>query len=98
MSTNTPNSSTSKVVDIATKRPHLTGKAKCLECKYEWVAIASIGCFELECPQCSLMKGAFINLSYPTEPVWHCNCGNTLFVITATHGVCSYCGMSQEFG
>jgi hypothetical protein len=38
---------------------HLSGEAKCLGCGEEWVAVAPIGVWQLECPKCGTMKGIF---------------------------------------
>ena len=32
--------------------PHISGDARCLACKHEWVAVAPIGTIWLECPAC----------------------------------------------
>lgn len=61
--------------------PHVSGKARCLACKHEWVAVAPVGTIDFECPSCGLMRGAWM---YPVQPhrdekVWQCACGATTF-------------------
>jgi hypothetical protein len=54
----------SNVVDISSRRhdPHMTGKAKCLQCSHEWIAVAPVGTSEMECPSCSATKGFWRHL------------------------------------
>lgn len=35
------------------------GKAKCIACQHEWVAVALLGGQPFECPSCKLEKGMF---------------------------------------
>ena len=39
--------------------PHLSGTATCLACSHEWVAVAPLSAFELECPECGTMRGVW---------------------------------------
>lgn len=48
-----------EIIDLEKYRPHVCGKARCLGCKYEWVAVAPTETIWLECPKCSAMKGQF---------------------------------------
>ena len=79
--------------------PHMTGKAKCIQCKHEWVGVAPQGTIWLECPSCTLQKGAFI---YACEPdnmksIFTCNCGNEIFLIADNGTICTLCGTWQSF-
>ena len=38
---------------------HKASEAKCLDCGFEWVAIAPIGAKDLECPNCTRISGEF---------------------------------------
>lgn len=53
------------VVDIRSKKPHLSGGASCLACKHTWQAVAELGVNDLECPSCGLLRGVW---SYPIHP------------------------------
>lgn len=79
--------------------PHLTGKARCLQCEHEWISVSPVGVDALECPECNTLHGVFI---YPTEPkteqMWECSCGSNLFFLLDTHELqCYKCGTCQTF-
>lgn len=69
------------VVDIQQERQdrelHKTGKARCICCGNEFVAVAPVGVHNMECTQCGQMMAFFV---YPIQPdtgdlVWRCdNC------------------------
>lgn len=88
------------VVDISKAReerqPHLSGKAKCLACKHEWVAVAPSGTIWLECPSCSLERGRYVAQMEKPVPHWHCKCENNLFYVTADGYYCPNCGLDQS--
>lgn len=92
---------TSVVVDLATRRalrdPHREGSAKCLQCQYEWQAVAPIGTTELECPTCGLMKGAFRYTVQTEHPQWECKCGSFVFYIDQHSPYCANCGIRPSF-
>lgn len=44
----------------ADREPHLSGKARCLACKHEWVAVAPVGVVWMECPACTLERGRYV--------------------------------------
>lgn len=77
-----------EVVDLqaarAERTPHVSGKARCMGCKHEWVAVAPIGMVtDLECPSCESMKGVMRFACEPADGLkWICNCGNDLFMLT----------------
>lgn len=77
------------------KTPHNSGKARCLGCKHEWVAVAPVGTLVLECPSCQCDKGIFLGLVSPDEYHWQCNCGNQFFCFTPTQTYCPVCGSTQ---
>lgn len=90
---------TDNVIDIRSRQPHMTGHAVCLNCQHAWQAVSEIGCTQMECPDCGLMKGVYRNLALPLDkPLWQCQCGCQMFYITATHAYCGLCGVAQEFG
>jgi len=72
---------------------HLSGIAKCLSCKHEWIYVAPVGTVWLECPACTLLMG---RLAGPVDRIgysWECNCGNELFKITPKEIYCICCGV-----
>jgi hypothetical protein len=85
--------------------PHLAGKAVCLGCRHEWVAVAPVGTVALTCPACGTNKGVMLNLVSVEEPmsVWTCNCGCEIFKIVGdankrfSHVMCLHCGAAQDF-
>jgi len=73
--------------------PHLTGKALCTTCAYEWEAVAPVGTVHLECPACARLQGVFKNAVEP-ETAWACHCsGNQLFFLTRAGAMCRMCGL-----
>jgi hypothetical protein len=86
----------SNVVSLDSRRPHMAGEAKCLECGHKWAAAVAIGTVGLECPSCNLPKGAMVGLAGPDDGVvWMCNCGCDVFYID-TRGVrCLRCATVQ---
>jgi Zn finger protein HypA/HybF involved in hydrogenase expression len=79
------------------KTPHSSGKARCLDCKHEWEAVALVGTEWLECPGCHSKKGRFIYHFEPEHFVkWTCNCGNDLFYATPYGYFCPNCGTWQS--
>lgn len=87
---------TNNVVDLDSKRkkePYLKGKARCLTCKHEWVAVHPIPMEWMECPSCGCRKGWMKNpVVYSQLPHWMCKCGNDLFQITPYGSYCPNCG------
>ena len=88
------------VIDLAKKKEerqaHSTGRARCLDCKHEWIAVAPVGVTWMECPKCSLERGRFIFAHLIEKPRWECNCGNDLFYATADGMYCPNCGEWQH--
>ena len=88
------------VIDLKSARqerePHSAGKAKCLACKYEWVAVAPIGVTWMECPSCTLERGRFVAQHERDTKHWHCNCGCDLFYATPDGFYCPNCGEWQH--
>ena len=85
------------VVPFEREEPHQQGKARCIACRHEWEAVAPVGVFWFECPNCSLCKGAMVSPTIRDEDVWTCNCGNELFVFTPKGAYCPNCGAWQVF-
>lgn len=76
--------------------PHLSGKAKCMQCKHEWVAVCPAGTDWLECPKCHSMKGFMkYHCDRDDSAHWTCNCGNDLFFILPEGTLCPNCGTWQ---
>ena len=88
------------VIEFSKKKneydPHVSGKAKCIDCKHEWVAVAPTAVTWLECPSCSLVRGRFIFQCERQEPHWHCKCDNDLFHVTSRGYYCPNCGEWQH--
>lgn len=63
------------------RSPHLSGAAACMACHHSWVAVAPVGTYELECPECHAIKGYYINPVVYGEDIWQCNCGCCVFHI-----------------
>lgn len=91
------------MIDLAAAREarmaHLSGQARCLACKHEWVAVAPTGAHRLECPACGTMRGVW---NYPVTThdaaggVWQCGtCKGDLFVLSDRQLMCVCCGEYQ---
>lgn len=78
------------------REPHSSGKARCLACKHEWVAVAPVGAVWIECPSCTLTRGGFIAPHWRDEHHWTCNCGCDLFHATPEGFYCPNCGEAQH--
>lgn len=76
--------------------PHATGKAICMACAYEWVAVIATGEVWFECPACKSNKGHFINHHEFAGLHWTCSCGNMLFYIHKEFVYCPNCGNIQK--
>lgn len=78
---------------------HGTGMAFCIQCGYEWVAVAPTGTVDLECPECHTHKGKWKFEFAPAEGtmVRECNCGNRLFYLTTEGHLCANCGTYQSY-
>lgn len=88
------------IVDLGAARQkreqHSSGKARCLDCKHEWVAVAPTGTPWLECPSCTLFRGRFVeHHEHGDKAHWECRCGNELFYILADGCLCPNCGRYQ---
>ena len=81
------------------KDPHVSGKARCLHCRHEWTAVAPVGTYELECPECHLLKGVMVGMCDLAEGTerWVCKCGCDLFLITSEGSFCASCGGFQTW-
>lgn len=85
------------VVDLVTRRPHVSGSALCLACRHEWVAVAPIGGELLQCPRCGLHRGAFkFPFLHEGALIWICKCGNDLLHITRDGAFCPNCGRWKD--
>jgi hypothetical protein len=82
-----------EIVDLATVRgratPYMSGAAACMACHHSWVAVAPVGTYELECPECHSTKGYYVNTVVRGEEVFECFCGCDMFRISRVHG--PYC-------
>lgn len=80
------------------KEPEATceGKARCLDCKHEWIAEAPLGATWLECPSCTLHRGRYVYATERAGMEWNCHCGNDLFKVTPDGYYCPNCGDWQR--
>ena len=85
----------SRKTEFNDEDPHLSGNAKCAACKHTWVAVAPVGTYSLECPNCETMHGVWMNPALADKPLWQCSCGNEFFVIHTDRIMCSHCGEPQ---
>lgn len=89
---------TARVIGIDEARPHLSGPARCLDCKHEWVAVAPVGTWCMTCPACGADKGARFSMIGATDNVvFVCNCGNQFFLLLPDgRSLCPHCGTHHE--
>ena len=89
-----------KVYDFEKERvsrePHMSGPATCLECGHEWQAVAPVGTYQMECPECGLFKGVYSGLCQggpeDTHYLMCSNCEYAVFNISPSGIWCCYCG------
>lgn len=92
----------SKVLEFKRAEPEeaeettLSGRALCVECRHEWVAVAPEGARCFECPSCKTHKGIWMGVVEPPAERWECNCGGQLFFVTPTGFDCARCGTEQK--
>lgn len=85
------------VVDIHSRRPHCTGRVKCLSCKHEWEAVAPTGAIDMECPECGCFRGVWIFPLMCVEDVFQCDCGSDVFfIVRGGFKRCLGCGLKSE--
>ena len=99
-----------QVHDIAERKPHTAGLARCGGCGHEWMAVCPTGVLAMECPECGQMKGVrkeFICASDGT-PTFRCyNCAeedpdgkmvyNDVFSLAPHYVMCCNCGFRHEW-
>lgn len=81
-------------------KPTAEGDAKCLDCKYEWVAIIETPYdSSLECPKCKSFRGGLTTPMAPNENtiVYKCNCGCNHFWVVNNGILCVGCGAVTTF-
>jgi hypothetical protein len=82
---------------VEQRSQHTSGDARCLQCGHEWIAVAPVGEVWLECPECKILRGSFIEPAYPHDgAVWQCNCSNQLFLLTPDGPMCPKCGVYAD--
>lgn len=85
------------VINLADRRPHAQGEAKCLCCGHVWTAVASLGVIEMECPECGTERGVWTLPFCPEDGVlWECLCGNIYFMIVPDGLMCAKCGREHD--
>ncbi len=88
------------IIDLTAERekrqPHISGKARCLDCRHEWVAVAPVGVTWMECPSCSLLRARYVYPIREAKQHWICQCGNDLFHILVDGCYCPNCGVVQK--
>lgn len=85
------------------QEPHLSGIARCLDCKHEHVAVAPVGVTVMECPKCGTMRSVWCGPAYPPKDgkIFVCGaCDATAFCFTlkedGTHIQCLGCGVEPS--
>lgn len=86
------------IVSFDEYSPHSAGKARCLDCRHEWIAVNRTGGRWIECPKCTLFRGRFVGQHERDDPAWHCQCNNDLFYVTPEGIYCPNCGEWQNLG
>ena len=87
---------TAEVVPLAEYRPHLTGNARCMNCRATWPVVAPVGTTRFECKECGTTMGALVGACEPPvgELFWQCKCGNDLFMLLPNGApMCAHCGL-----
>lgn len=79
--------------------PHWSGNVRCIGCWHEWVAVAPVGSYWLECPACGFEKGApvYAMSAELGTMVLTCDCGCEAMMIyrgddRLTRVLCMRCG------
>lgn len=85
------------VTPIRPPAPYKTGKAKCLSCRHEWIAVSPLGVVWFECPACGMEQGRSMGAVSREGAHWHCGCGNDLFYVTPDGSYCPVCGVKTNF-
>lgn len=90
-----------QVIDFPSRRkakePHREGKARCLNCKHEWEAVAPVGICSLECPNCLTTQGVFKGISATEFKQFQCVCGEFYYFIDEHGSYCAHCGTRPSF-
>jgi hypothetical protein len=76
---------------------HLLGMAKCLACSHEWMSVAPVGVYLLQCPKCECDKGVMKGTVHRRDEMWHCRCGNCFFLVSRDGCFCPNCGEWARF-
>lgn len=83
------------------EEPHMAGEALCIGCRHHWAAVAPIGTWQLECPECCSLKGIFRHPVGAAEgdAFFRCNCGCEALTAYMRerrfHLKCMSCGVEQ---
>lgn len=91
-----------KVVPIKPAKPvpHMSGPAKCLSCKHEWISVSPEGTVWLDCPACGIQMGRRQGPVWcrGENYYWMCECGNDLFAVLIEGFLCPVCGKMHTNG
>lgn len=78
--------------------PHAEGDAICMNCGYEYIAVAPVGITAFECPKCHTERATFVHPLFKNQPHCKCGCGNKFFTIAFDGSVCcAACGRTQRW-
>jgi len=89
---------TDNVIQLDSKRPHLSGTTICLACGHTGGgSVAPVGVCWMECEKCGSMKCIFANPVVCADPVWHCNCSCIFFTMGVSGSQCANCGTVLTF-
>jgi len=92
--------SDNKIIDLQKAKdertPHLSGKARCLTCHYDFVAVMPVGCQTVTCSKCghdAHMLGEVVT----NGDQWRCtSCRWFLFRVDRHSIYCPKCGQYQR--
>lgn len=87
-----------RALERSARASFVEGEAFCIACDHVWEAIAEVGTYRLECPQCHAIKGTWRYECVPSDAlVQECACGNQLFYLTEQGHLCPNCGIYQRY-
>lgn len=85
------------VVNLLSRKEHLSGPARCLACGHQWAAEELVGTTTMTCPKCGLNRGVMIATVEREGEHRHCECGCPLFFILADWTIyCPNCGATLK--
>ena len=87
---------------VSLRNTEVDGYWVCVNCQHKWEeqVIVSWGTalrdYRHKCPECGKLTGAIEGEFVPDEPVWKCECGNSLMYLLQEGHYCPACGNKWE--